>query len=114
VFTKVLASRLMGVADDIISDNQTTFIQSKNILEGVLILHEVMHELKSKKQSGIILKLDFEKACDKVHWEFLEEVLILKEFPSKWIEWVKQVVKGGGSASTSIMSRENIPGLLKV
>jgi hypothetical protein len=66
-FTKVLTSRLMEVADDIISESQTTFIKGRNILEGVLILHEVIHELGSKKQNGIILKLDFEKAYDKVH-----------------------------------------------
>jgi hypothetical protein len=66
-FTKVLASRLMEVVDDIISENQTAFIRGRNILEGAQILHEVIHELSSKKQSGIILKLDFEKAYDKVH-----------------------------------------------
>jgi hypothetical protein len=83
LFTKILASRLMEVVDDIISENQTTFIKGRNILEGVLILHEVIHELNTKKQSRIILKLDFEKAYDKLHWDFLEEVLILKEFPDK-------------------------------
>jgi hypothetical protein len=66
-FTKVLASRLMEVVDDIISENQTAFIRGRNILEGAQILHEVIHELSSKKQSGIILKLDFEKTYDKVH-----------------------------------------------
>jgi hypothetical protein len=48
-FTKVLTSRLMEVADDIISESQTTFIKGRNILEGVLILHEVIHDLGSKK-----------------------------------------------------------------
>jgi hypothetical protein len=77
----------MEVVDDIISENQTAFIKGRNILEGVLILHEVIHELNSKKQSGIILKLDFAKGYDKVHWDFLEEVLVLKKFLGKWIEW---------------------------
>jgi hypothetical protein len=92
LFTKILASRLMKVVDDIISENQATFIKDRNILEGLLILHEVIHELSSKKQSGIILKLDFEKAYDKVHWEFMEEVLILKDFLGKWIEWIKHAL----------------------
>jgi hypothetical protein len=92
LFTKILASRLMKVVDDVISENQASFIKDRNILEGLLILHEVIHELSSKKQSGIILKLDFEKAYDKVHWEFMEEVLILKDFLGKWIEWIKQAL----------------------
>jgi hypothetical protein len=33
LFTKVLAIRLIEVADDIISKNQTIFIKGKNILE---------------------------------------------------------------------------------
>jgi hypothetical protein len=34
---------------------------------GVLALHEILHELKSKKLQALILKLDFEKAYDRVN-----------------------------------------------
>jgi len=37
-----------------------------NILEGVVILHETIHELHRKNLNGIIFKIDFEKAYDKV------------------------------------------------
>jgi hypothetical protein len=57
----------MEVTGDIISESQTTFIKGKNILEGVLVLHEVVHELRVKKQCGILLKIDIEKAYDKVN-----------------------------------------------
>jgi hypothetical protein len=33
----------------------------------MLILHEVVHEIKSKKLEGVILKLDFNKAYDKMN-----------------------------------------------
>lgn len=72
-----------------------TFIKRRYILEGVLVLHEVVHELQTKKQEGIILKLDFVKAYDKVHWDFLKEILVQKNFPTKWIDWVMQTVEGG-------------------
>jgi hypothetical protein len=36
-------------------------------MEGVLSLHEVVHALRAKKLGGVILKLDFEKAYDKVN-----------------------------------------------
>jgi hypothetical protein len=32
----------------------------------MVILHEVVHEVKRKKLSGILFKVDFEKAYDKV------------------------------------------------
>lgn len=51
--------------------------------------------LKSEKEEGIILKLDFEKAYDRVSWDFLEEVLTRKGFSELWIKWMMQAVKGG-------------------
>jgi hypothetical protein len=86
--TKVLTKRLTTIADSVVSLTQTTFITGRNILEGVVILHETMHELKRKKKKGVILKLDFEKAYDKVSWPFLLEVLERKPFSGKWIEWI--------------------------
>jgi hypothetical protein len=35
-------------------------------MEGVIILHETIHELHRKKERTVILKIDFEKAYDKV------------------------------------------------
>jgi hypothetical protein len=46
LFTRVLAIRLMEVADDIISKNQTAFIKGMNILEGIMVLHKVIHEMR--------------------------------------------------------------------
>jgi hypothetical protein len=73
--------RLTVVADVIISKTQTTFLPAKNILEGVVVLHETLHEMRRKRRKGIIMKLDLEKAYDKVSWPFLMEVLERKFFP---------------------------------
>jgi hypothetical protein len=54
-----------------------------------------LHELQAKHLSGVLLKIDFEKAYDKVNWEFMKEVLVLKGFPDKWCDWVMQAVEGG-------------------
>jgi hypothetical protein len=61
----------------------------------VVILHETLHELRRKKMKGIIMKLDFEKAYDRVSWPFFMEVLERKGFPMKWRGWMEQVVTGG-------------------
>jgi hypothetical protein len=41
------------------------------MMEGVVILYETIHELHSKKLNGVVPKIDFEKAYDKVKWSFL-------------------------------------------
>jgi hypothetical protein len=38
------------VAKEVIGRNHTGFIQGRNTLEGVVILHEVIHELSRKKK----------------------------------------------------------------
>ena len=45
--------------------------------------------------TGIILKLDFEKAYDKVNWNFLFEYMQMRGFSEKWRIWITQVVTGG-------------------
>ena len=49
-----------------VSPTQIAFMPGKNIMEGVVILHETIHELHTKKRDGVILKIDFEKTYDKV------------------------------------------------
>jgi hypothetical protein len=64
-------------------------------MESVVILHETIHELHSRKQDGLILKIDFEKAYDKVKWSFLQQTLRIKGFSNKWCSWVQQFTQGG-------------------
>ncbi|XP_066396066.1 uncharacterized protein [Miscanthus floridulus] len=90
-----LLVRLNRVADKVISHTQSAFVPGRYILDGVVVIHEVLHELPSTKQSGIILKLDFEKAYDKMSWRFLEEAMQKKGFNEQCIEWVLKAVRGG-------------------
>jgi hypothetical protein len=67
LFTKVATNRITEIAKKVISPTQTAFLPRRNTMEGVIILHEMIHEMHMKRQSGVILKLDFEKAYDKIN-----------------------------------------------
>jgi hypothetical protein len=84
IFTKVATIPLNTVADHVVCLSQITFMKGRNILDGVVVLHEAVHELHSKKLYGVILKLDFEKAYDKVKWSFLQQTLSMKVFFEEW------------------------------
>ena len=64
-------------------------------MEGVVVLHETIHELHRKKQNGVILKIDFEKAYDKVRWSFVHQTLRMKGFSDKWCSWINAFIRGG-------------------
>jgi hypothetical protein len=65
------------------------------LLEGVAVLHEVLHEMHITKSSGILFKIDYEKAFDKVKWHFLLKVLELKGFPHIFNDCIMKIVTTG-------------------
>jgi hypothetical protein len=72
IFTKVVTNRISQIAQKVISPSQTAFLLGRNIMKGAIVLHETIHELHKKKQNGLILKIDFEKAYDKINWPFVQ------------------------------------------
>jgi hypothetical protein len=95
---KPYAIRLAPLAHRTIDRGQSAFIKGRCLHEGVLALHEICHELRVRKQRGLILKLDFEKAYDRVNWEFLREVFLRKGFSPMLVHRLMQLVQGGQTA----------------
>lgn len=104
IFTKVLANRFTSVANRVIRPSQTAFLPGRYI---IVILHEAIHEIKRRKQKGVMLKLDFEKAYDKVSWSFLQQALRMKGISLQWCRWIEKVVSGG---SVGIKVNDEISG----
>ena len=86
------------MADHVVKPTQSAFMQGRNILDGVVILHETVHKLHRKKLNGIILKIDFEKTYDKVKWSFLQQTLRMKGFSDEWRALIHNFVSGGSVA----------------
>jgi hypothetical protein len=67
----------------------------RHILEGVVVLHDTVHELHRKKMDVVLFKIEFEKASDKVKWSFLQQTLRMKGFDQKWCDLITNFVEGG-------------------
>jgi hypothetical protein len=70
---KAYAIWLSPIVHRTIGRTQTTFVKGHHIHEGIVSLMEIIHETKSKRIRGVFLKLDFEKAYDRVNWSFLRK-----------------------------------------
>jgi hypothetical protein len=70
-------------------------LKKRNIMDGILSLQEIFHHTHVKKQVGVVLKLDFEKAYDKVNWDFLLSCHQAKGLYKMWCGWIKKVLYNG-------------------
>ena len=95
LITMVLDNRVAIFADKLISKHQNAFIKHKNIMDGILTLHEVLHHTHQKKKVGVVLKLDSKKAYDKITWDFLIECHRNRGFGPTWCGWVDKILRNG-------------------
>src|SRR4051812_28960117 len=85
IIAKILAARLMKVIGKLVSTNQTAFVTGRNMMDGVLLVNEIIDWPRRKKRSCLLLKVYFEKAYDSVSWQYLRETMIRMGFGNRWI-----------------------------
>lgn len=71
LLSKLLSSRLTKVMNSIILTSQSGFLKGRNLVDGVLIVNEVVDLAKRSNRECMIFKVDFEKDDDSVDCVFL-------------------------------------------
>ena len=92
IIAKLLSSRLKDVITPLIDESQNDFVRIRQILDGVLIANESLRWLKKNRISGVLVKIDFQKAYDSINWSFLRMVMEKLGFGRKWISWIMECV----------------------
>ena len=87
VLTKILANRLQLVITKLVHQNQYGFIKDRSIQDCLAWAFEYISLCHKSRKEMVILKLDFEKAFDKLEHAALLEILRHKGFGDKWIHW---------------------------
>ncbi|XP_057745064.1 uncharacterized protein LOC130962924 [Arachis stenosperma] len=108
IITMVIVLRLKGLLEDIVSPTQSAFVGGRLIQDNVVIVQEVYHSLNRKGRDGsqnVAIKLDMNKAYDRLEWDFLEKVLMKFGFAEKWVDLVMKCVRSQAKA------KDNITGL---
>ncbi|XP_074283764.1 uncharacterized protein LOC141608299 [Silene latifolia] len=94
--SKCIALRLRRVTENIISQNQNAFLPGRLISDSGVLGHEILTYI-NQRRSGTrcfgAIKLDMNKAFDRVSWPFLFHVLKLFGFPKAFRQLIKSCVK---------------------
>jgi retron-type reverse transcriptase len=88
IISKLMANRLSGELDKLISINQTAFIRKRCIHDNFMYVHQVIKDLYKRKIHAFFIKLDISKAFDTVSWPYLLEVMAHLGFGTRWINWI--------------------------
>lgn len=93
ILAKMMATRIKLEMPKLISRNQFAFLQGRCLTDAYMVTSELINWCRVKKEEIFMLKIDFEKAFDKMKWDALWEVLQYNGFSSTWIQWCKSLVE---------------------
>ena len=89
ILTKSLAIRIEKVLPKLINENQSGFVKGRLITENIRLIDDIIETLKRRRETGLILLLDFEKAFDSVEWIYMHKILEKFNFGESFRKWVE-------------------------
>lgn len=90
-----VAHRLKPYLNAVISHTQSAFVSGRLITDNVLVAYEVNHFIHCHTQGNRVfmaLKLDVNKAYDRIEWLFLEKILLKLGFLRSIVDLIMQSV----------------------
>eukprot|EP00253_Pinus_taeda_P016587 PITA_16587 len=93
IISKVIANILKPILPGLISEEQSSYVEGRQILDNILLAQEMVHTLQSRKVTGMMMQLDLSKAYEKASWNYLEAILTAFRFASHWIRWIMALIK---------------------
>ncbi|XP_019265527.1 PREDICTED: uncharacterized protein LOC109243087 [Nicotiana attenuata] len=81
--TKIIVNRIKPILPHIIGPSQASFLSNRRACDNAIIVQEyITHFRKMRGKSGNkILKIDLEKAFDRLEWSFIRDTLAAFNFP---------------------------------
>jgi hypothetical protein len=63
-------------------------VEGRQILDNIILTHEVIHSLQKTRTLGMLLKLDLSKDFDKLSWDYMRAMLLAFGFDPSWVAWI--------------------------
>uniref|UniRef100_A0A2N9FS20 CCHC-type domain-containing protein n=1 Tax=Fagus sylvatica TaxID=28930 RepID=A0A2N9FS20_FAGSY len=102
VVTKIIVNRIRPLLGQLVSPYQAAFVPGRRGVDNVIIAQEMIHSMSKKRgaSSQFAVKIDLEKAYDRLEWSFIREVLLFFKFPLHLVNLILDCVS---SSSISIL-----------
>lgn len=102
IITKVLVNRMKPILSKLIHPLQASFVPGQQATDNIIIVQEMIDSIRKSKarHRSLMLKLDLEKAYNKVNWEFLIQTLHIFKFPQETINLIHNCIS---SATFTVM-----------
>jgi retron-type reverse transcriptase len=98
ILTKLLANRLQKVILKLVHKNQYGFLKKSSIHDFLGWAFDYLFQCHQSKKEIVVLKLDFEKAFDKIEHTTILDILKARGFGKKWIKRIEILLSSGTSA----------------
>ena len=94
IVSKVIVNRIRPFMQQFVSPLQAAFIPGRKGHDNMIITQEILHSMEKKKDcSGVMaLKIDLEKAFDRLEQSFIQEVLTHFNFPPNLIALIMDCI----------------------
>ena len=101
VYSKILTNRIDVVTSYIIHKDQSGFQKNRSIQDNLMDLMSILDYAEHKNLPLLLLSFDFEKAFDKINWEYLDASLEFFGFGKRFRQMVKNVHIGTTSCTVN-------------
>ena len=89
LLTHILATRLQIVLPSIISKDQSGYLKNRFIGINIRSIIDIISSIEENDESALLAFLDFEKAFDKINWNFMKSCLKQFGFGENFQKWIK-------------------------
>ena len=96
IISKVFANSLKPILPNVISNSQSAFVPSRIITDNTTVAFEMLNRMRNRakeKKGHIAVKLDINKAYDRVEWEFLQRMMQKIGLPNQWVNLAMEIVR---------------------
>lgn len=92
--SKIIVNKIKPILHDIIGPCQASFLTNRRASYNVIIVQEFISHFNRMKgmKASMMLKINLEKAFDRIEWSYIREILLYFHFPKKLIELIMSCI----------------------